>query len=65
MDIDELADLGITTYMNSASTLEETFQEIEDIGKIFRVEDKAAAILIANQKNRIDTVERKFRAKKK
>lgn len=58
LDIDELADLGITTYMNSASTLEETFQEIEDIGKIFHVEDKAEAF-IANQKDRIDAVEKK------
>src|SRR5699024_9410541 len=58
LDIEELADLGITTYMNSASTLEETFQEIEDIGKIFHVEDKAAAF-IADQKDRIDAVEKK------
>src|SRR5690625_1837876 len=56
---DELADLGITTYMNSASTLDEIFQEIQDIGQIFGIEETAAAF-IEDQQERLSTVERKI-----
>ncbi|WP_082232774.1 ABC transporter substrate-binding protein [Halobacillus massiliensis] len=58
LNIDELKDYGITTYVNSASTLEETYKEINDIGKIFNAEDKADAF-IADQKERISNVEDK------
>lgn len=56
---DELADLGIITYMNSASTLDEIFQEIQDIGQIFGIEETAAAF-IEDQQERLSTVERKI-----
>ncbi len=59
LDIDELAGYGITTYMNAAATMEQQYQEILDIGKIFGVEDKAAAF-VEDQKTRIGAVEDKI-----
>ena len=64
LDVDELAEYGITTYMNRATTLEETYQEITDIGKIFHVEDKAKAFIEKDQQ-RIQTVENKVKDQKK
>jgi iron complex transport system substrate-binding protein len=60
LDIDELDKFGITTYMNSASTLDEMYQEIEDIGKIFHVEQKAEDY-IKDQKERIAAVRDKHK----
>ena len=31
----------MNVYLNQASTLEEAYQEIADLGKIFRIEDRA------------------------
>jgi iron complex transport system substrate-binding protein len=59
LDTTELAGYGMTTYMNSATTLEQQYQEILDIGKIFGVEDKAEAF-VADQKARIKAVEDKI-----
>lgn len=59
LDIDELAGYGMTTYMNSATTLEQQYQEILDIGKIFGVEDKAEAF-VEDQKARIKAVQNKI-----
>lgn len=56
LDVEELAGLGMTTYMNSATSLEEMYQEIHDIGKIFEIEDVAEAY-IADQEARIAAVE--------
>lgn len=56
LNTEELEQFGITTYMNSASTLEEQYQEIRDIGKIFKVEDKAEEF-VKNQQERIAKVE--------
>jgi len=58
LDIDELAGYGMTVYMNAAQTLEEQYQEILDIGKIFDVEDVAEAF-VADQKARIQAVQDK------
>lgn len=55
LDIAELEQYGMTVYVNQASTLEEIYQEIEDIGRIFGVEE-AAASFIAGQKERIEAV---------
>jgi iron complex transport system substrate-binding protein len=55
LDTEELASYGITTYIDSAQTLEQTYQEILDIGKIFGVEGKAEAF-VADQKARIQAV---------
>lgn len=62
LDIDELNGYGMTTYINKASTLEEIYKEIEDIGKIFEVEDKAKAF-VDDQKARISAVEEKVKDK--
>lgn len=59
-DIDEAAQYGMTVYVNSATTLEQQYQEILDIGKIFEVEDKAEAY-VADQKARIATVGEKIK----
>ncbi len=57
-NIDEVADYGMNVYVNSANTLEEQYKEIEDIGAIFGVEDRAKA-LVDDQKSRIDAVSEK------
>lgn len=58
-NLEEVAQYGMTVYVNSASTLEEQFQEIRDIGKIFGVEDAAEAFL-ADQKARIAAVQERL-----
>ncbi|MFJ8066395.1 ABC transporter substrate-binding protein [Psychrobacillus sp. NPDC096426] len=63
LDVKELEDYGITTYMNKASTLEETYQEILDIGKIFQIESSAEAY-VADQKARITAVQEKVSGQK-
>lgn len=55
LDVDELTQFGMTTYMNRASTLEQIYQEITDLGRIFEIEDKAKAF-IDDQKSRIQKV---------
>jgi iron complex transport system substrate-binding protein len=62
LDVDELAGYGITVYMDAAQTLEQTYQEISDMGAIFGVEDRAAAF-IADQKARIAAVQQKIAGK--
>ena len=57
--IDEVESYGMNVYVNSATTLEEQYQEIMDIGKIFNVEDAAAAF-VQDQKDRIAAVQDKI-----
>ncbi|MCR8656808.1 ABC transporter substrate-binding protein [Paenibacillus endoradicis] len=45
VDISELEEYGMTTYVNSATTLDQMYQEIRDIGKIFEIEDAAEAFI--------------------
>ena len=59
-NIDEVADYGMTVYVNSASTLDEQYQEILDIGKIFGVEETAEAF-VEDQKARIAAVQEKVK----
>jgi iron complex transport system substrate-binding protein len=59
LDVEELAGYGITVYMNAAQTLEQTYQEIRDIGKIFGIEARAEAY-IADQQTRIKAVQDKI-----
>ena len=54
-NIEEVAGYGMDVYVNAATTMEEMYQEIEDIGKIFGIEDTAAAF-IEDQKARIQAV---------
>ena len=58
-NIEEVAEYGMEVYVNSAVTLEEQYQEILDIGKIFGIEDRAEAY-VADQKARIQTVQNKI-----
>jgi len=60
LDIDELESYGITVYMNSATTLEQQYQEILDIGKVFGIEEVAEAY-VADQKARIQAVQDKIK----
>jgi len=60
LDVDELMDYGITTYMNCAATLEQQYREILDSGKIFGIEDKAEAY-VQDQKARISAAADKVR----
>ncbi|GHV76523.1 lipoprotein [Spirochaetia bacterium] len=64
LELDELAGYGITVYVDSASTLEQTYQEIRDIGKIFGIEERAEAY-IADQQSRIKAVQDKLAGKPK
>jgi iron complex transport system substrate-binding protein len=57
LDVSELLTYGITTYMNAATTIEQQYQEIRDIGKIFGIEAKAEAF-IADQESRIAAVQK-------
>lgn len=59
LDVDELESYGINVYMNKATTMDEIYQEILDIGKIFDIEDRAEAF-VAEQKERIAEVEKKL-----
>lgn len=58
-NIEEVAEYGMTVYVNGAATLEQQYQEILDIGKIFGVEEKAEAY-VADQKSRIQAVQDKI-----
>ncbi|GAB2559966.1 ABC transporter substrate-binding protein [Gracilibacillus alcaliphilus] len=59
IDLEELNQYEITAYLNSATTLEEIYQEISDIGKIFAVEDQADDFII-DQQTRIEAMEEKL-----
>lgn len=62
-NIEEVNDYGMTVYVNSATCLEEIYQEILDIGKIFGVVEKAEAY-VADQKARIQAVQDKVAGQK-
>ncbi|MDO4370111.1 MAG: ABC transporter substrate-binding protein [Clostridia bacterium] len=54
-NIEEVAGYGMDVYVNAAVTIDKMYAEIEDIGKIFGIEDTAAAF-IEDQKARIQAV---------
>lgn len=55
-NLEEAAQYGITVYVNTAANLEEQYQEILDMGKIFGVEEKAKEF-VEDQKSRIQAVQ--------
>lgn len=61
-NIEEAKNYGMDVYVNSASTLEEQYKEILDIGKIFGIEDRAEEF-VTDQKARISAVQEKLRGK--
>ncbi len=58
-DIDEAKSYDGEVYVNKAKTFEEQYKEIEDLGKIFEVEDVAQNFIV-DQKSRIDEVAKKI-----
>lgn len=56
LDIEELANYGITVYVNSATTPEEQYQEILDLGEIFGIPETAEAF-VADQQARMAAVQ--------
>ena len=56
VNIEEASKYGMNVYVNSATTLEQQYKEIEDLGKIFKVEE-AAEKFINEQKSRISAVQ--------
>lgn len=62
-NIEEVEQYGMTVYVNSATTVEQMYQEVLDIGKIFGVEDRAEAF-VADQKARIAAVQEKIKDQK-
>lgn len=60
VDIEEVQNFGMSVYINSASTLEEQYREILDIGRIFDAEEEAEDF-VANQKERIRRVQDSIR----
>ena len=61
-NIDEVKNYGMDVYVNSATTLDEQYKEILDIGKIFGIEERAEAF-VADQKARISAVGGRFAGK--
>ena len=64
LDTEELEQMGMTTYMNSATDFDQIYKEINDIGKIFKIEGRAQAF-IDGQESRISEVEEKIKDKSK
>ena len=62
-NIEEAKNYGMDVYVNSATTLDEQYKEILDIGKIFGIEERAEAF-VADQKARISAVREKISDKK-
>ena len=62
LDIEELEDNEITVYVNAATTMEEIYQEITDLGNIFQIQENAEKF-IADQKTRIKAIEEKVSGK--
>lgn len=60
VNIDEAKQYGMNVYVNSATTLEQQYKEILDIGKIFKVEEVAEKF-VENQKARISAVQDKLK----
>ncbi len=58
-NIDEAKSYGIDVYVNNATSFEEQYKEIEDLGKIFQIEDRAQEF-INSQKSRIEEVTKKL-----
>lgn len=54
-NIEEVKKYGMEVYVNSATTLEQQYQEIRDIGKLFDVEAQAESF-IEDQKSRIAAI---------
>ena len=61
-NIEEAKSYGMDVYVNSATTLEEQYKEILDIGKIFGIEERANAF-VDEQKSRIALVADKLLGK--
>lgn len=55
LNLEEAAGYGMTTYVNSSTTLEAQYQEILDLGKIFGISERAQAF-VADQRQRIAAV---------
>lgn len=60
VSLEEAERYGIQVYINQAATLEEQYQEIRDLGRIFGIEERAQA-LIDEQKQRIAAVQEQIR----
>lgn len=58
--IEEVEPLGMNVLINQAKTLENQYDEIRAIGKIFQIEDKAEAF-IKDQQDRIQAVQDKIK----
>ena len=54
-NIEEVATYGMDVYVNSATTIEQMYQEIRDLGAIFGIEETAEAF-IADQQARLQAV---------
>lgn len=63
LNIEEAEKYGMQVYLNSAVTLEQQYEEILDIGRIFDISDKAEAF-VEEQKTRIAAVQEKAKDKK-
>lgn len=69
---DQLKELGAGSYVSpegcdqepSKMTIDDSYQLLRDMGKVFNVEDKAEELIAASEKN-IDTVSKKVKEEKK
>lgn len=62
VNIDEVKQYGMNVYVNSATTLEQQYKEILDIGKIFKIEETAEKF-VQDQRARISAVQNKLKDK--
>ena len=62
LDIEELEENDIAVYVNAATTMEEIYQEITDLGNIFQIQERTEEF-IAEQKSRIKAVEEEVAGK--
>lgn len=60
VNVDEVGQYGMNVYVNSATTLEQQYKEILDIGKMFKIEETAQKF-VDDQKARISTVQNKLK----
>ena len=61
-NVEEAESYGMSVYVNSATTLDEQYKEILDLGKIFGIEERAEAF-VEEQKTRIAAVAEKLSGK--
>lgn len=59
LNVDELEQYGIKVYQNNATTMDDIYTEINDLGRIFKIEETTTTF-INNQKEQIEAIQLKI-----